>query len=409
MVPTYPAGLPLHMALAGMVAGWERGPFAIPPLASTGCLLLLFLLARRLGLAAGWALGAVLILAASPIFLLYSLQPMSDVPATFWTLMALWCASSAIEGDRRWLLAAGAAFAIGVWVRPTNILVAVPLAFALRWRASRIAIAVAAAIPFALGLMWWNASLYGSPIATGYGGATEVVDWLALRTCPPRYAGWLLDVGSALAFPAGLLVAFDRRAGGWTRVLLPVWFLTFFAFYSVYGVCDSWTYARFLLPALPALILGVMFVLRDLVALLSGVRAAAIGRAVAALLIGLMLWMEIRSGQERDVRKVREWESIYPRVIHATTPLLAPNAIVLSGLFSGSFLYYQNRWTVRWDELDNDQFQLLRAYAGNAGLKWYAVLSDVELKPEELPKRFDAKWRAIGRIQDVTIWELVPQ
>ncbi len=407
MVPTYPAGFPLHIALAARLGGWKTAAFAIPPLASAGCLLMIFLVASQLGLGRGWAISAALALAACPVYLMHSLQQMSDVLATFWTLVALWCALRANErADRRMLLAAGAAFAIGVWVRPTNVLVALPLAFALRWRPSRLAIAAAAALPFALGLMWWNAALYGSPISTGYGGFGQVIDWSALRTCPPRYGTWLLEMVTPFIFPTGLLVVFDRRVGRWNRSLLGVWFLTYFAFYSVYSVCDSWTYTRFLLPALPALIIGALFVMRDLLAALAGVRWIAVARGVAILLILATLTLQIRSDDRRDLLHTRRGEAIYPDVVHLTEATVPRNAIVISGLMSGSFLYYKGRFTVRWDQIDNDQFQLLRAYAANAGLRWYAALSDVELSPEDLPRRFDAQWKSLGRVRDVTLWEL---
>ena len=264
-----------------------------------------------------------------------------------------------------------------------------------------------AALPFALGLMWLNRELYGSSVATGYGGLGEVVAWSALRTCPQRYGGWLWEMAGPVLVPTGLLVALDRKAGRWTRALLSVWFLTFFAFYSVYDICDSWTYTRFLLPGFPALILGALFVIRDGLAAVVGVRWPRLARAVAILLILGLLTIEMRSSEHYDVLHVRRGEAIYPEVVHLTQATVPSNAIVISGLMSGAFLYYTGWLTVRWDQIEDDQFQLLRAYAGIAGLKWYAVLSDVELNPEDLPKRFHAKWKPIRRHRDVTLWELI--
>src|SRR5579872_3841809 len=50
IVATYPAGLPVHFAIAGSIAGFNRGPFLIPPLAAILSLILMFILGRQLGL-----------------------------------------------------------------------------------------------------------------------------------------------------------------------------------------------------------------------------------------------------------------------------------------------------------------------------------------------------------------------
>src|SRR5205814_8950768 len=130
-----------------------------------------YVLGRQLGLSHLASAAGSVILAACPVFLMYSAQPMSDVVATFWTLAAL---SAAVASDRRPLFAslAGAAFAVSVCVRPSNLLLAIPLAFALRGLSSprKLILAAAAALPFGIALMLWNNALYGSPFTTGYGG-----------------------------------------------------------------------------------------------------------------------------------------------------------------------------------------------------------------------------------------------
>src|SRR5206468_9267783 len=89
MVPVYPPGLPLHMALAGLVLGWAQGPFVVGPLAAAGCLVLMFLLGRQLGLSSLASSVGAATLAACPVFVFEAVQPMSDVVATFWALAAL--------------------------------------------------------------------------------------------------------------------------------------------------------------------------------------------------------------------------------------------------------------------------------------------------------------------------------
>ena len=48
--PTYPSGLPLHYAAAGLLLGWTAGPLAVSLLAAVGTLCLCYLIARELAL-----------------------------------------------------------------------------------------------------------------------------------------------------------------------------------------------------------------------------------------------------------------------------------------------------------------------------------------------------------------------
>ena len=90
MVPTYPPGLPLHLALLGTLGGWSFAPFLAGPIAAIASLLLLFGIGRELGLSRGFAAAGMAMLAASPIFFGMAIQPMSDVPATAWVLAAIY-------------------------------------------------------------------------------------------------------------------------------------------------------------------------------------------------------------------------------------------------------------------------------------------------------------------------------
>src|SRR5438552_4342009 len=92
MVPTYPAGLPLHMVVVTWFGGWDRAPFLIAPLAAIGCLFLCYAVGRELGLAPVWAVIAPLILASFTVFIHLAIQPASDVVALMWALAAIFCA-----------------------------------------------------------------------------------------------------------------------------------------------------------------------------------------------------------------------------------------------------------------------------------------------------------------------------
>src|SRR5512144_2503843 len=82
MAPSYPPGLPLHMALAARIGGWTRAPFLVSPLAGIACLVLLYFLGRELRLPPAFAAAGCALLAFFPTFVFQALQPMSDVLAT---------------------------------------------------------------------------------------------------------------------------------------------------------------------------------------------------------------------------------------------------------------------------------------------------------------------------------------
>ena len=391
MVPTYPPGLPAHFAIAGSVGGWSQAPFLMPLIAGLLSIALLFVLSRQFGLNAWQSGAASAILAVCPVFLFMTAQPMSDVFATGWTLTSIVCA---IAAERKPALAAlaGAAFGISVCVRPSNLLAALAVAFALRWRPSRLAIAIAAAIPFAIALMSWNYALYDNPIVTGYGEFGGLLSWAHPRVRLQHYSYWLGAQLTPLVFPGGLLAGFDRRIDPFRRAVLVFWFLPFFTFYCFYGPYETWWYTRFLLPAIPPLIVGFLLLIRN-------VRVG-----IAAFLVIVILFVAVR--QDRRSLKplnVGHEESIYPETAARFGPKLPRDAIIMSGLFSGSFLYYLDRDCVRYDQLDNDRFQLLRAYAANANLHWYAVLPAHEWLDVQ---RFDAHWKKVDEYRGVLLLRL---
>jgi 4-amino-4-deoxy-L-arabinose transferase-like glycosyltransferase len=386
IVPSYPAGYPIHLLVAAVVGGWERAPFLVSPLAAFGSILLMFAVTRALGLSQPYAIAAAMMLAVFPAFALQSLQIMSDVPATFWALLTIWLAL------RRNPIAAGIAFGVAVWVRPTNILLAIPLAIALRLELPSLMRAAIAALPFGALLLIFNASMYGSAFTTGYGSLTEN---LTLHSaCLHDQSLWLAKLLTPLIFPGGLLVVFDRRADAWRhRALLPVWFAVFLIFYSLWPVCDAWWYTRFLLPAIPALILGALIVCRGL-------------PKIAAALVIVVVVVCARDWETFHILRIDDDQAIYPRSIAVAEKVLPRNALVVSGLLSGAFMNYSGRFTARWDRLDADRFQLLRAYAGDANLRWYAVLSEVEVSMDEFHRRLPGKWTPVARYRNVIVYRL---
>ena len=405
MHPTYPAGLPFHLAAAALIGGWKHAPYYVAPLAAIGCAFFMFAVGRKLGLSPLTSVAGAFALVTLPPFLWHAVQPASDVLATFWALAAMWCALESAE--RPWLaFAAGVAFAIGVWVRPTNVLLGLAIAFAFRIQIKRLALAVSGALPFAIALMLWNARLYGSPLRTGYGGFFDQVSWAGMLYAAPLHAEWLMRMLTPLAFPIGLFVVFDRAAGAWTRWMLMAWFTAFFVFYSFYGFFDGWICIRFLLPAIPALIIGVLLIVRDVYRFAA--RRFPPASAVAAVALTIFICAApVRSTIDLNILPVLpQMEKPYPRLVRWAESLLPKRAVVITGVLSGPFVYFMDRGIARYDQLNDERFQTLRAYAANAGLPWYAVVADDEIDDASFRQRFRGQWTVVSRLENFTLYRL---
>jgi len=130
MAPMYPIGLPLHAIAFAALFGWSLGPFLIGPLSALASVLLVYLVARELGLGSAASVAAAAMFGSITVLTFFALQFMSDAPAAFWSLAAVWLA---LKSRRRieWAAAAGMAFGVGVLVRPPSAVLLVPLLFAL--------------------------------------------------------------------------------------------------------------------------------------------------------------------------------------------------------------------------------------------------------------------------------------
>lgn len=373
IVPSYPLGYPLLLAPIGRIGGWDHAPFYVVPLCALITLFVVYRLARELGLDDEGAIASAALLALSPGWNVQTLQPMSDVVAT------LFCAIAMLYAFRGRAILAGAAFGFAVWVRPTDALLAIAIGFALRWQWRKLALAAAAAIPFAIGLLIVNQTLYGGLFKTGYGSFAELLSLAMFRVCAVNQAKAL-----AMTLPIFPIALFARRAA------LLTWFAAFFLFYSFYSVCDDWSYVRFLLPAFPALIIGALLVLRNV-----AVRRAVIAAAAIAMIV-----FTIRS----PLRTMHDQEIAYTHAVHWSQKHLPPNALVAVMQFGGAYYFYTDHLSVQYEWLKPDKFQELRAYAGYAGFKFYALVFDWE--EDELFKHMPGKWTKVDRMRNVDLLRL---
>jgi hypothetical protein len=400
MVPTYPMGLPLTILAVAHVAGWNLAPTLTIVLHSLFGLWLVYLLGREFGLETGWAWLGSLVLAASPLYVLMSLQLMSDVPALAWVTAAILCAWK--SRTRPGLaLVAGAVVSLAVLDRPTNLLALVPLSIALGLSPRRWLLLAAGGLPGAIFLAAVNRSAYGHALTTGYGG----VGWLFSASYVPgtvlHYAKWLPALFTPLVVLSLGLPALRRREP-WRVVSLVVWSGVFLGFYLFYFCThETWWYLRFILPAVPPLLVAALLVARALANRCNlAPRAWWLAVAAIPILASGFLWF-----RHFDLGDINSGERTYLDGAAWLESHLPANAVVASMQTSGALFYYTKFTVFRWDTISSAEFEQIAAACAAAGRPVYALLYSFEISEQGAFRRhLTGRWTRIGLVHDTSIW-----
>jgi hypothetical protein len=385
-VPTYPPGLPLLMAVPHWLGGINGASSVVIASAAVAV--------WATGMLAGGIAGVVaaILLAISPVFLLQSFQPMSDVPVTAaWVvcflLMRVDKPSAFAQGDtvgkkgsslQGCHAAAGVACAIAILIRPNLAPLAI-VPFVLS--KNRVMFAVPVAIAgIALGSLqsFW----YGSPLRSGYGPTEELFAFANIAANLPRYFNWLIETAPILLLA---VFGFWRLRRDRTSQALFAFAVLVVCAYLVYAVFDDWSYLRFLLPSIAVL---AVFTAIELVAWIE--RWPRSYRAPILFALGLLvtahgIWIARSHGtfklatQSRRVAAVADY-------INADVP---PSAVIVAGEQSGSMRYYTDRPILRWEAASPDSLSAAMATLEQSRRPVYIVLDAWEHAP------FRAKFRAL--------------
>lgn len=401
LVPTYPAGLPLLLASAATVVGWNHAGDVVLWLHSMGCLVLVYAAGRAFGLSRRMSLVAAYLVASSPLFLFMSLSTMSDVPATAWVTAAVLMAWQS-DRNARWALASGAAFAMAVLIRPTDTLAVVPIACALGAAPRRWILFLAGGIPGAVFFFAVTHAAFGTWFATGYGDSARLDSQWILPTLW-HYGRWLPIVFTPVvaAFVGLPIVARQNRRA---VAVLGSWVVVFAAFYAAYSFTHlTWWYLRFLLPAAPALVIG------SLVVLTCGIRPHLSRRAatatVVAALIAVAVFAAHWSRQLGALNSGRD-EAVYPRAAAWLNQNLPPNAVLVAMQMSGALAYSTDFAEIRWDWIHPDEFRRYADALATAGRPVYAVLFPFEIQEQQVfTQHLSAgAWTKVADVDHVTVW-----
>ncbi|MGH7997473.1 MAG: ArnT family glycosyltransferase [Opitutaceae bacterium] len=408
LVPTYPVGTSLFILAAKEAVGWTHAFDLVIVLHAAAGLLLVFLLGRRLGFDAAWSGAAVAVTAASPLYLAYALQGMSDLPAM------VWCAALALlvwhaRGRPGWAIAAGAAFSVAVLIRPTDALMLVPVAaawwpapgegFGVRAGARRALLFVLGGLPGAAFFCFDNLRSYGAALTTGYGDIASLFQAGVARETLAHYAHWL----PVLFTPVVWLCVALPFAAARSRIaaFLLSWIAAFLGFYLCYSPThETWWYLRFVLPAAPALVFGGLWMLRAAFARIRPRRAAA---AAFAVLLLAALAEQARWCRKLDVLQTGIAEDVYPRTMAWIGEHAPARSILIAMQTSGAAFFYTRDTVVRWDQLKPPDFRRIVVQASKQGRPIYAPLFPWE-KASALGRRMPGRWIAAARVGVVTIW-----
>jgi hypothetical protein len=355
--PICPAGYPIMMVAARAVAG-RSGMFAVVPLMAALAVWLTFLLGRRVGGPAAGLLASLL-LAVSPIFLYQAVQPMNDVPAMTLWLAALVLASRTLE-SRAAAAACGLAVGAALMVRP-NLLPLAP-AVALTMLVARgggmhpigrhvnaLAWFALGTLPGVLAVMAMQAAVYGSPLRSGYGDLGMLFKLSHVMPNLERYPRWLLETHTPVVLLAlGAPLVLRRRGASMLSAALLAFSAVTFGCYLLYMVFDAWWFLRFLLPAIPPLLILASAVAVDALSRLAVAWRGVLFTSAAGLLAVACLHI----GVDRDAFRLREYESVFRDGGQYVARRLPADAAVITLRQTGSVRFYAGRPTLAWDSLD---------------------------------------------------------
>ena len=375
ITPITGAGLPLLMAIFKTIGG-HAAAFLVVPM--TGALLVwtTFLIGRRvasdtIGISAAW------LVATSPTFLMMFKSQMSDVPAAaFWALATY----GMLGNSRRSAAAAGLAASIAILIRPNLAPIAAVIAVwsFFSMNRQRAALFCAAALPGAIAVAVINASLFGSPFSSGYGELTSLFSLDNVPATLGSYVGWLIGTQTPLVF-AGLFIL--RIAPLLGLIMLTVWLL-----YAPYPSFDAWWFLRFLLPAWPAMFIGVSAAISWLFD-----REPLWGRAAAIAIVVALGAYGLAVTAQRRVFTGDEGERRYATIAQMVASNTEPDAMIMASIHAGSLRYYAGRATLRFDILDGDWLDRAASWLDARGRHPYIVIEDWEM--DAFRKRFAQKNR----------------
>jgi hypothetical protein len=291
------------------------------------------------------ALAAALI-ALDPVFFNQGIQPMSDVPATMWMLLAAWMSI----GMHPRPLVSGVAAGMAVFTRPALLVAAAVLGISLAIRLGRRPLGwwLAGSGAFVLAHAAVQYVSFGNPASSGYGTAEHLFQISRAPDNLANYAHWLIVVYGALVFTVAAPFVV-RAAWAWTAAALAAAVAAPYLFYVTF---DDWEVTRFLLPGSALVLIAGASAIVSLLARVMPSRWIAAAALAVALAVGARSYAFLVG---HGVHRLARAESKYPMLAGWISEHAPPDAVVVSSLHSGSIRFYTGRTILRWDEIPADR------------------------------------------------------
>jgi hypothetical protein len=177
----------------------------------------------------------------------------------------------------------------------------------------------------------------------------------------------------------------------WAAVLIG-----FYAFY--YHTGETWWYLRFILPAFPILILGMLVVFQKL-----PIKSPFYQTLILAGVLAVVATWELKLVRRLNAAAVIDIEHTYPLISDWTQKNLPPESAIFSMQVSGALYYYTDFLLTRWDQIENGRVEALISMLQEKHRPIYAVLYEYEIK--DALDRLGGEWKKIGKVGQATIWQ----
>ncbi len=381
LIPVYPPGLSVTQALfAELTGSLETAAQAVNVFCGVLLVFFTYRLGRAFGLPRAASLVATLLVAANPVTVRFFSWNMSDGPASTWALAAIFFA---VRAQKRPGFAplSGFFFALGVATRPTNALLYPALAYAFGRQPKKHLFFALGAAPLLSVLFFYNHVQYGAFWRTGYGAMAREFKVRYFLPTLSHYASWIGRFFSPIAF-----VSFFAHLGAIRRrqplhLLLVLWWLPFFAFYAFYKYTnDTWWYLRFVLPALPALVLAGVAAFSDLQQFMAERFSKRWAVALPAFMALLALSANVTWLIKLQVFSLSREEIVYRESVHWVCSQTPETSWLFAMQLSGAFYFYSSRGIVRYDLMTPGELKDLLQVSQQQGFPAFLPLFDFEVE-----------------------------
>jgi hypothetical protein len=356
-------GFSLLMAPLAFVGGRDA-IFLLTPIAGAVLVWLTFMFGRHVA-GEGAGAAAAIVLATTPVFVFQVVQPMNDVmAATVWMAVLVLAAR---PGDHSgWI---GVLTGLAVLIRPNLAPAAAVVAtWCLFGGIRRFAAFAVAAAPCAVILAALNAALYGHPLRTGYGAASELFSPAHILPNVQNY--WSALTETQLGFPllgvlAVVVVPRERRRLVWLALAVTGSIIVVYLLYTPY---PEWWYLRFLLPVLPVMTALAMAVI------VLGTRRPVLVWPVVVIVVGYAASTEAM-GQALELHRL---ERRFRTVGEVVRDRLPANAVFVTVWDSGSVRYHAGREALLWDSLDPGSLDPAISWLAARGYEPFIIVEEWE-------------------------------